>query len=57
MLVAYIYTVFIIIIYHYLIIIEIDCDDDGGVVRISDALQAHMWPDMKMKKKGTFLKL
>lgn len=31
---------------------EIDCDDDGGVVRISDALQAHMWPGMKMKKKG-----
>ena len=54
MLVAYIYIYIYSIYNHYLIIIEIDCDDDGGVVRISDALQAHMWPDMKMKRKGTF---
>ena len=40
--------------YYFFKIIDDDDLDRQGVARISDALQAHMWPDMTMKnKKGT----
>ena len=39
-----------------IVIVPIDDLDKRGVARVSDTLQAHMWPHMTMKKqKGTII--
>ena len=30
-------------------------EDDEGIPRVSQALQAHMWPNMTMKGQGSLL--